>query len=307
MENIKKYFSEFFKCKKENIDLDIESVINKTNDKNQTILHYICDKDDSDCLLLMLNELRKILPENDLKELLNKQDINGNTLAHLAAYNNNHLLVNVLYEIFGVKEIPNNQGEIVKQLSNNDTNIKNIINDIVKNVPTRNIDSPLNINVIDISFNKTFNESFNDESIKKNIDDYINMSGGAINADTEKFINQVKMKIRNMSGGARKKAEKEKEPVKEHVEKSSKKVSKGDVIHKETIEIIRNLGYTEEEAKILKAGLYAMVKQQHPELNNYDRAIKMKEWASKKKYLASIDIEEVKKAIEIHRQNKLKK
>ena len=53
------------------------------------------------------------------------------------------------------------------------------------------------------------------------------------------------------------------------------------VIHTRTIEKIKDLlGVDEEKAKIYKAALYNKVKNDHPELNGYDRAVEMEKIAT---------------------------
>ena len=79
---------------------------------------------------------------------------------------------------------------------------------------------------------------------------------------------------------------------------SIKKEKKSTLIHNEVVQIIQDLGYTLDEAKLIKAALYQEIKNKYPELNNLDRAIKMREKASDKKLIASIDIETIRKAIE---------
>jgi len=85
---------------------------------------------------------------------------------------------------------------------------------------------------------------------------------------------------------------------------STNKYSKDD-IHAEVVSMIRDLGYDESESKIIKAGLYSMTKETHPELNGRDRALKMKSYVKKDK-IKNIDITAVKQAIEINRAAKEK-
>ena len=76
-------------------------------------------------------------------------------------------------------------------------------------------------------------------------------------------------------------------------------------IHEQVINMIRDLGYSEDEANVIKAGLYNYVKTEHPDLNAKARAEKMKNYVTKK-HIATIDIMALKQAIEIHYQNKEK-
>ena len=99
-------------------------------------------------------------------------------------------------------------------------------------------------------------------------------------------------------GGKRKKTKKSKYSI-------SREFSKSDEIHKEVIKMIQDLGYSEQEARIIKAGLYTYTKDKHPELTNYERAVKMKSYATQQ-HIANLDINAIKQAIETHFANKKK-
>ena len=117
----------------------------------------------------------------------------------------------------------------------------------------------------------------------------------------------------------KRKKSKEKEPMKskedkvkkstgkneeKKVEGNSDKQSKSSIIHETVLSMIRDLGYSEEESKIIKAGLYKYTKDTHPELNNYERALKMKGYVTLN-HIKKIDIEAMKKAIKIHKESKI--
>ncbi len=67
--------------------------------------------------------------------------------------------------------------------------------------------------------------------------------------------------------------------------------------------MIQDLGYSLDESKVIKAALYSYTKQQHPELSNYERAIKMRSYTTQQ-HIANLDIKSVKQAIETHYANK---
>ena len=71
------------------------------------------------------------------------------------------------------------------------------------------------------------------------------------------------------------------------------------------IKMIQDLGYSEQESRVIKAGLYSYTKDKHPELSNYERAIKMKSYATQQ-HIANLDINAIKQAIETHFANKKK-
>ena len=86
---------------------------------------------------------------------------------------------------------------------------------------------------------------------------------------------------------------------------SNKREFTSSEIHEQVIVMIQDLGYSFEEAKIIKAGLYRYTKNEHPELNSYDRALKMKQYTTEQ-HIANIDIMAIKQAIDIHYQQKEK-
>ena len=79
---------------------------------------------------------------------------------------------------------------------------------------------------------------------------------------------------------------------------------KADDIHKGTIEKIKNLlGIDEEKAKVYKAALYNKVKTEHPELNNFDRAVEMEKIATTSN-LKKINFDEWNEKIKKSRESK---
>lgn len=74
----------------------------------------------------------------------------------------------------------------------------------------------------------------------------------------------------------------------------SRTPSKTDIEHQETIELIMKLmNVGEEDAKVYKGYLYRKVKEEHPELNGFDRAVEMKKLA-KVDTLKKVDIDSLK-------------
>jgi hypothetical protein len=96
-----------------------------------------------------------------------------------------------------------------------------------------------------------------------------------------------------------KKSKKSKSSKKSKKSKISREVSKAEEIHTEVIKMIQDLGYSLDEAKTIKAALYSYTKQQHPELSNYERAVKMRSYTTQQ-HIANLDIESVKQALATH-------
>lgn len=100
-------------------------------------------------------------------------------------------------------------------------------------------------------------------------------------------------------GGRSKKSKKSKKAKKSKKSKMSRTATQSEDIHAEVIKMIQDLGYSLDEAKTIKAALYSYTKQQHPELSNYERAVKMRSYTTQQ-HIANLDIESVKQALAAH-------
>ena len=75
-------------------------------------------------------------------------------------------------------------------------------------------------------------------------------------------------------------------------------------IHDEVVKMFMDSGKTEEEARIMKMALYKYTKDKNPELNNLDRAKKMKEYANDSKIIKSLDLTTTRKIYEDVKKSK---
>jgi len=75
-------------------------------------------------------------------------------------------------------------------------------------------------------------------------------------------------------------------------------------IHDEVVKMFMDNGKTEEEARIMKMALYKYTKDKNPELNNLDRAKKMKEYAHDSKIIKSLDLTTTRKIYEDVKKSK---
>lgn len=285
---------------------NIEKAIKTTDNNGGTVLHYLCDIGDEDCILKIMSTVRNMMKPREIKSYINKQDNNGNTALHIASKTGNNIIASML-EMYGADpRIENNRHEIiaVKLDSESDDHIKcgeeakmkKLIKRLTKATESDSY-SVENLDDIVLSSEDKGNIVTN---FFKNA-----MKGGG--SDTDELLDRL---ANDLQGGGRKK----KEEVKE--EKADAKLSASDGnadaklsasdIHQQVINMIRDLGYSEDESKVIKAGLYNYVKTEHPDLNSKARAEKMKDYVTKK-HIASIDIMALKQAIEIHYQNKAKK
>ena len=304
---------------------NIEKAIKETDNNGGTVLHYLCDIGDEDCILQVMSVVRDMMKPREIKSYINKQDNNGNTALHVASKSGNNIIASML-EMYGANpRIENNKHEIisVKLDSESDDHIKcgdeakmkKLIKRLSKATETDSY-SVENLDDIVLTEEDKGNivTNFFKNAMKKQV-------GG--DADTDELLDRLSNNL--MTGGGRKKKE-EKEKEKEKKDTNTKlsasdrnadtklsasdrnadtKLSASD-IHKQVIDMIRDLGYSDDESKVIKAGLYNYVKTEHPDLGSKARAEKMKDYVTKK-HIASIDIMALKQAIEIHYQNKSKK
>ena len=133
----------------------------------------------------------------------------------------------------------------------------------------------------------------------------------ATDSESESENNSDTLGIQNLldeqNGGRKSKKSRKSKKTSKH--SLSRKDNPASIIHTEVIDMIKKLGYSEEDARFIKAGLYQMVKEKFDGLSNMQRALKMKELTTEdevkkiEKHLPKLK-EIVSKAIE---QRKLEK
>ena len=272
---------------------NLDDAIKITADNGQTVLHYLCNKNDEECLMRVLNSIRNKMKPREMKNYINMQDLDGNTALHVASKRNNNIIANLL-ELYGANpNISNLKNEIVSIKVDSPTvkcgdkkKMKALFNDLTRATSS---DSLSSLDALSSSEDKgNIVTNFLRKHLSGN-----NMVGGG--TDTDDIIERISSKIQNVYNGGGYEY-----PTMEGGAKKKQSVSE---IHTEVLQMIRDLGYSDEEAKVIKAGLYNMTKEKHPELNGYDRALKMKKYTTKK-CIANIDIMALRQAIEVHFENK---
>ena len=128
-----------------------------------------------------------------------------------------------------------------------------------------------------------------------------NLYGGKNNQDTESLIsinfNKNNIESEMLGGGKNKSSRKIKKSSRSKFKKQSSE------LHDKAINEIMKLNYDIEDAKLIKAGLYSMVKDKYPDLNNYTRAEKMLEMVTKEN-IEKINLSKLKKLIEKNKKDK---
>ena len=129
-----------------------------------------------------------------------------------------------------------------------------------------------------------------------------------VNSDTIESINFNKNNIESeMLGGGKKKSSRKKKKSSRNklIKQSSRSKFKkqSSELHDRAVDEIMKLNYSIEDAKLIKAGLYNMVKEKYPDLNNYARAEKLLELVTKEN-IEKINLSKLKKLIEKNKKEK---
>ena len=313
-------------------EIHIRHIMKIREKDNSTLLHYICKKGDDKCLINVLNLFRKHISPLELTSYINSQDMHGETPMFISVLNGNNIIAGML-DLFGAdKTIKNKENDHVID-SSSSSSVNNKLNHVINEVTkVSNVELANNSNVELANVNESVNK------LITNIDTFISnlrrneqMLGGAT-TKTKKEISKTSSKAKEKTSSKKKDKDagkvkvsskkKDKDVSKNEVKASSKKIekekpnkdkeinnkidekkSKSTLMHEKVLSMIRDLGYSDEESKIIKAGLYRYTKENHPELNNYERAVKMKDYVTLK-HIKNIDIEAMKNAIKIHKDTK---
>ena len=163
---------------------------------------------------------------------------------------------------------------------------------------------------------KTSESSESSESSNKS-----GMHGGGMNSessglsDTSAFVKTLLTQFNSMKGGSRAIRGDRKLPSLSEYELneiyggkdyglSREQMKESSNIHDNVVKMFIDNGKSEEEARIMKMALYKYTKDKHPELNNLDRAKKMREYAEDSSILKKIDLESTRKLYEEVKKSK---
>lgn len=142
------------------------------------------------------------------------------------------------------------------------------------------------------------------------------MRGGAdqVLSDTSSFVKSLLTQFNSMKGGSRTVTGRRELPsLSEYdvemyggrdAELSREQMKESSNLHDEVVKMFMDEGKSEEEARIMKMALYKYTKEHNPELNNLDRAKKMREYADDKKIVSKLDLVTSKKIYEENKKAK---
>ena len=264
----------------------VNGPINATDTNGNTLLHHVVTSNDKNTLTAILNFI-----QNDTR-LINVQNNDLDTAMHIAVRNRNEEIAKLLDDAGANLRLTNKRGESIEtseeapsnKLFTNSNKFSKCMSDSSLNL-SRLDDSYSkfdNLNNIIVPGNEPMSES--EVFVKRLADEISNvrsklkmaktlsyLKGGAEKNENESSF-EIKFVSEEQNGGSKKSKSKSKSKRSKASRSSSNESS---LIHDSVVEKFKKLGYSEDDARALKAGLYSMVKEQSPTLNNLERANEM--------------------------------
>lgn len=136
------------------------------------------------------------------------------------------------------------------------------------------------------------------------------MKGGAANSErsmmsnTSSFVKSLLTQFNSMKGGGSRSTGNRTLPSLNDFNEmyggrdydlSREQMKESSTLHDEVVKIFMDNGKSEEDARIMKMALYKYTKDKHPELNNLDRAKKMREYAEESSIINKLDLDTSRK------------
>ena len=269
------------------------------DENKNTLLDIMIMNEDIKGVELLFNYIKQF---KNFLDYINFQNKDGNTAIHIAVMINNIKLAEMLENIGAKLNIKNNNNEIVQILDNENSN-SNFI--------------PSNSN------NNNNNQSTFNDSIISNIDSDDKITSGFLVYMAENKL--IGGKTVNISGTRNVNDNESDNNKTDSLELSSdffniqmggKESIKNDLhdrnrpsndIHKEVMDNIMKQGFSEDDARYIKAGIYAEVKNKFSNLSNLQRALKLKELTTEakiKEYGSTHQLEKLKKEVDKARETR---
>jgi hypothetical protein len=292
---------------------------NAVDNNNNTLLHNVVKNNDVSTLVAFLNYVSL----NGYKNLLNMQNSNGDTALHIAVRNKNEQIAKMLDNAGINKSIRNKNGEYIASDSNpSDDQSINLsdLNDTESRVRCHKQDGYHKkiTKKPDVEFENASSESARFfEELTKELEKLRTfsvasprrfiMNGGGNDTSTIE-INLVDIN-NNQLGGARKQKKQKRSTSSESStmsKRSRDSPKESSTIHENIVKKFVELGYPDDDAKAMKAGLYSLVKEKHSELSNLEKAKKMLEYLEDKTIINTLKkkIDELRDIIQKARELK---
>jgi len=249
----------------------------------QTVLHHVVDKFNKNPAKYK-EILRCILTRPDIKKIINIQDKDGNTPLHIAVIKENDKLADILIRKGADTSIKNKAGSYID--SESDVDLESLYNTNVESVKNSKENEFVDKLIDSVTSNRDEQLSVKN---RDEITEYQNTSD-FVSELVEDYKTQIFEKNTQQGGKSKSKMElpifsmtsdveavsSDNDSEKLQSELSRMINNQSTEIHERSIKKIMDLLKIDEiEAKAYKAMVYSEVKKEHPELNNFDRAVEM--------------------------------
>jgi hypothetical protein len=303
--------------------IETNKLVGSVDAEGNTLLHKAAMNND----MTTFNSIKTTLPENlqERSRFINAQNANGDTAAHVAVRNANYAMVTAIKHLGGDLSIANKNNEYIMSTEGSDVFQQNQAGAGLDsdNFPAAlSSTQPYVAPKVPKYESPSFNSPDNLDGFSSDI--FIsNKAGGAVSHNSDAYdpasLDEISSEFNIITGGAAKINGGGKSisgtrtlyfedmitsDSSMYHEGGSSKQKESTKIHDEVIRMIQDLGYSEDDARVLKAACYRLVKDKYPELNNLERAKKMLDYC-KSDVLANIPLDETREAIRKNREAKM--
>lgn len=297
--------------------LDAKMLGGSVDNEGNTLLHKAAQNND----MITFNSIRTVLPENvqERGNFMNMQNVHGDTAAHIAVRHGNHAMVTAMKQLGANLAITNKNNEYIMS-----TESENVFTDAAPQTGGA-LDSdglphalspaePYQAPQIPTYESPAFNSP---ATIDMYSSDNVFLSnkvggGGESDAYDPDSLSEISTDYNLIMGGGASKSirgirtlyfEDMLTSDSDMFQDGGKKMKESSQMHEDAVRAIQDMGYSEDDARTIKAAIYKLVKDQYPDLNNLERAKKMMEHINSS-VIAQIDVAQVREAIRKNREAK---
>lgn len=299
--------------------LDAKILGESVDGEGNTLLHKAAMNND----MTTFNSIKAALPENlqARASFMNTQNSQGDTAAHIAVRHGNHAMVTAMRNLGADLTISNNNNEYImsSESENMNTERDNVFHQNGGGVDTDGFPGMLSSTepYVAPAIPSYDSPAFQSPDTLEgySTEDVFMKGGNRINYETEAndpmSLSEISTEDYAVMGGGGKKIhgirtlyfEDLVTSDSEVFQDGGKKIKESSQLHDEAIRMIMDMGYSEDDARIIKAAIYRMVKDKYPDANNLERAKKMIENINSSN-ISEIDISKVREAIRKNREAK---
>lgn len=298
--------------------LDAKTLGGSVDKEGNTLLHKAALNND----MTTFNSIKSTLPQNSVERanFINAQNVHGDTAAHIAVRQGNHAMVTAMRNMGANLSLSNNQNEYIMS-----TESDGVFTDVPQKGGRMDTDGfpgmlsstePYMAPKVPTYDSPNFNSP---ETINMYSSDDVFLQQGGVHAqfDTNSDMGNDPASLSDIStedffmmGGAKKIQgirtlyfDDMMTSDSDMYQDGGKKIKESSQMHEDAVRMIMDMGYSEDDARIIKAAIYRMVKDKYSELNNLERAKKMIDNINSS-IISQIDISEVREAIRKNRDAK---